>query len=161
MVSMAVTLIVLTTAVTVFKKSMDAATTVTAKAEMQANARAAINGIVRDLTQAGSGGVPWGGITGIPVASLFAHDVNGNDYLANNTYAQGVLYIVTPAWKSGPVTINPDAEDGITLVYMDGSLDNWNASSTTAISAAGDQVTMPPGTTPAVTDPVYGPKVGD
>jgi len=37
MVSMAVTLIVLGTALTVFKKSMDAATTVTAKAEMQAN----------------------------------------------------------------------------------------------------------------------------
>ena len=80
MVSMAVTLIVLGTALTVFKKSMDAATTVTAKAEMQADARAAINGIVRDLSQAGSGGMPWGGITGIPVASLFAHDTNGNDY---------------------------------------------------------------------------------
>src|SRR5205809_908957 len=95
MVSMAVTLIVLGTALTVFKKSMDAATT------------------------------------------------------------------VTPAWKSGPTTINPDPEDGVTLVYVDASLDNWKASSTTTISAAGDQVTMPPGTTPAVTDPAYGPKVGD
>ncbi|HTC78086.1 MAG TPA: prepilin-type N-terminal cleavage/methylation domain-containing protein [Terriglobales bacterium] len=160
MVSMAVTLIVLGTALTVFKKSMDAATTVTAKAEMQANARAAINGIVRDLSQAGSGGMPWGGITGIPVASLFAHDTNGNDYLANNTYSQGVLYMVTPAWKSGPTSINPDPEDGVTLAYVDASLD-WSAYSTTTINPAGDQVTMPPGTTPAVTDPAYGPKVGD
>src|SRR5438445_13515195 len=73
MVSMAVTLIVLGTALTVFKKSMDAATTVTAKAEMQANARAAINGIVRELSQAGSGGMTWGGINGIPVVSLITH----------------------------------------------------------------------------------------
>src|SRR5438552_16891756 len=78
MVSMAVTLIVLGNELTVFKKSMDAATTVSEKAEMQANARAAINGIVRDLSQAGSGGMPCVGITGIPVASLFEHDTNGN-----------------------------------------------------------------------------------
>src|SRR5207302_9195645 len=55
MVAMALTLVIMAAVLTVFKKASDAAYQVSLRAEMQANARVAINEIVLDLNQAGSG----------------------------------------------------------------------------------------------------------
>jgi prepilin-type N-terminal cleavage/methylation domain-containing protein len=160
LVAMVITVVLLGAALTMFKKSADAVSIVAQRAEMQANARVAINSIVRDLTRAGSGGVPFGGIS-LPAGStpFFAKDINGISYMANNTFQQGVLYVVTPGFNDGP-TINGIVTDGVTMIFVDPTLD-WRAFSTTTINNSGTLVTMPAGTAPALNDPVLGVKAGD
>jgi hypothetical protein len=178
MVAMAITVIVLGSAVYMLDHLMTSVAVTTERAEIQANARAGVNQIAQDLSQAGAGGFPFGGIS-LPSGTgatnvLFAHDVNAIDYLISNSFqsdegnpASGArLYAVTPAYKLGPP--NPFGSpavntDGIVMAYIDPSL-NWSAFPTqnpTDISANGDTLTMPAGTTPGVSDPVLGPKVGD
>jgi prepilin-type N-terminal cleavage/methylation domain-containing protein len=165
LVAVAISLIVLAAAFTAFKKATDVSTIAVNRAEMQANARVAINSIARDLAEAGAGGFPYGGI-GLPngAAPFFARDTAGNNYLNNNTYAQDQLFAVTPAFNAGP-TIDGITTDGITLVYVDQSLlsapcSNW---STTFVSVdpSGSQVTVPGTLCPALNDPVYGLNNGD
>ncbi len=165
LIAIAVSLIVLGAALMAFKKATDVTTVAVNRAEMQANARVAINSIARDLAEAGAGGFPYGGI-GLPngATPFFARDTAGNNYLNNNTYAQDVLYAVTPAFNAGP-TIDSITTDGITLVYVDQSLfsapcSNW---STTFVSVnpSGSQITVPGTLCPALNDPVYGLNDGD
>lgn len=165
LIAMAVSLIVLAAAATAFKKAMDVTAIALNRAEMQANARVAINSIVRDLGEAGAGGFPYGGV-GLPngATPFFARDTAGNDYLNNNTYVQGVLFAVTPAFNSGP-TIDGAITDGITLVYIDQSLlsapcSNWS-STEVSVNPSGSQITVPATLCPALHDPVYGLSVGD
>jgi len=155
--------------------------TVTQKAEMQANARVGVNSIAQDLSQAGAGGIPWGGITSMPANYKFAHDTNGVDYLTCNTInlAPSVLYAVFPADGCGPVILTNNT-DGIAMLYADPAY-NWGGYTTTNITslgAGGYQMVMPalpllsptppfnplPASqqpSPAVNDPVNGPKAGD
>jgi prepilin-type N-terminal cleavage/methylation domain-containing protein len=177
-IGMALTLIVAGAAVYMLDHLMTSVAITTERAEIQANARAGVNQISQDLGQAGAGGFPWGGIS-LPSGAgsgnvLFAHDVNGVDYLTGNSFQNDEanppsgarLYAVTPAYKLGPP--NPFASpavntDGIVITYIDPTL-NWTAYPTqqpTAISATGNSVTMPDGTTPAVNDPVQGLQPGD
>lgn len=165
LIAIALSLIVLTAAFTAFKKATDVSTIAVNRAEMQANARVAINSIARDLSEAGAGGFPYGGV-GLPngATPFFARDTAGNNYLNNNTYAQDVLYAVTPAFNAGP-TIDGITTDGITLVYVDQSLlsapcSNWS-STPVAVNPAGSQVTVPATLCPALNDPVYGLNDGD
>ena len=56
LIAMVVTLIIMTGAMMMFKKSSDAIFIVAQKAEMQSNARVAVNSIVRDVSRAQSPG---------------------------------------------------------------------------------------------------------
>jgi len=178
LVAMAVTTIVLGAALLAFKKMTDAGAVVVQKVEMQASARVGINSIVRDLTQAGAGGYPFGGIA-LPTGNLpvSACDTSGNCYLNPGTLTQDVLYGVYPFPNQGP-TVEGTTMDGISIVYVDQNLAstnippngafpsgqaNWDTTATAnnAIDNSGTTLTLPNGLIPAVNDPVYGLKVGD
>ncbi|HEY6305250.1 MAG TPA: prepilin-type N-terminal cleavage/methylation domain-containing protein [Candidatus Angelobacter sp.] len=165
LIAIAISLIVLAAGVTAFKKAMDVSAIALNRAEMQANARVAINSIARDLGEAGAGGFPYGGL-GLPngAAPFFARDTAGNNYLNNNTYGQGILFAVTPAFNGGP-TIDGITTDGITLVYVDQSLlsaacSNWSSTQVT-VDPTGTVITVPGTLCPALNDPVTGLSVGD
>jgi prepilin-type N-terminal cleavage/methylation domain-containing protein len=167
--TVAIMLIVLGAATMAFRKAADATNIAFDRAEMQANARVAINSIARDLSQAGAGGAvgfPFGGVS-LPTgaAVYFARDAAGTDYLNNNTFASGVLTAVTPAYNDGP-TIDGITTDGITMVYMDQALftapcSNWNTTPVASVTPSGSQTTVQVSLCPPIDDPVYGLNVGD
>ena len=177
LVAMSITIIVLAGVTMGFTRAMGSIQYAFSRTETQANARAAVNDIARDLTQASSGGVPFGG-PGLTAGNvpLFAHDVNGTDYLAANTFTQPVLNPVTPAFGDGiaiPSVLGGANSDGIVILYEDQRVDNFPgynwpnaacpqpAGGCLTFDAAGDTVTMPAGTTPAMNDPTVGLQVGD
>lgn len=164
LIAMVVTLIIMTGAMMMFKKSSDAIFIVAQKAEMQSNARVGVNSIVRDLSRAGSGGMTHGGIALPNNTAIYAPPFAGPPFnnivnLNNNTFNQSVLYMVTPDYQGGP-TINGKTTDGITATYVDPDLD-LTQFPTTTISANGDSVTLDPSYLTAMNDPGTGVKVGD
>jgi len=172
LIAMVVTLIIMTGAMMMFKKSSDAIFIVAQKAEMQSNARVAVNSIVRDVSRAGSGGMTHGGIalpntTAIYAPPFAGPPFNGIVNLNTNTFSQGVLYMVTPDYQGGP-TINGQNTDAITVSYVDPNLEtppppevDLRLYPTTTISANGDSVTLDPATSTTLNDPGTGVKVGD
>src|SRR5207248_5869983 len=165
LIAMVVTLIIMAGAMMMFKKSSDAIFIVAQKAEMQSNARVAVNSMVRDLSRAGSGGMTHGGIALPNTTAIYAPPFAGAPFnnivnINTNTLSQGVLYMVTPDYQGGP-TVNGTASDAITVSYVDPDLD-LTQTPTTTISANGDSVTLDPVlyTTP-LNDPGTGVKVGD
>lgn len=167
--TVAIMLIVLGSAVAVFKKSADTTMIVVNRAEMQANARVAVNSIARDLTQAGAAGVvgfPFGGISLPDKAPVFfARDPAGNNYCNTNTFSTGVLTAVTPGWNDGP-TIEGITTDCITIVYMDQGVLNapcsdWATTPLASVTPSGSQTTVQAALCPPLNDPVYGFNVGD
>ncbi|HZQ92927.1 MAG TPA: prepilin-type N-terminal cleavage/methylation domain-containing protein [Terriglobales bacterium] len=162
LVSIAISMIVLAAAFRVVSFSMQSSTLVMQRGEMQSELRSAANQIVRDLQQAGTG-MPTGGIPLPSQASGGTNPVFGCDsttcYLTtNNKFTQGVFYKVTPGHDAGPTTL--ETTDAIVLAFKDPTL-NWTAYTTTALTDAGDQLTMPASTTPAVNDVAVGITVGD
>lgn len=168
--TVAIMAVVLGAAAAVLKKAADTTTITFQRAEMQANARVAVNSIARDLSQAGAGGAvgfPVGGIT-LPAGALvsFATDPAGNAYLNNNTFSTGVLTPVTPAYQDGP-TIDGIITDGLTMVYVDQAVltapcSNWATTPVNSITPSGSQTTVDAGVLcPSIHDPVYGLNVGD
>lgn len=177
LVAMAITIIVLGAALMMFKKSMEASVMVALRAEMQSNARVAINSIVRDLNRAGSGGMPFGGIALANNNAIFAPGVGGINNLAPNSYTRGggILYMVTPSPQAGPtLNGNPNPTDGITVAYVDPTL-NWGGAFTACvITNNGNTVTMPtgpagancappnpPGVNPAINNVAAPVQIGD
>jgi Tfp pilus assembly protein PilW len=163
MVAMATTLVVLGGVVALFTKGMDAVNRVTTRADIQANVRAGLNELSRDLYRAGTG-IPFGGI---PIPSAGTGGTNPRyacDFVqcylpGNNSLTQGTLYPVGPGNNVGPTTT--ETTDAITVAYVDPTLD-WSAYPTTNITSTNPiTVTMPAGTTPALNDPAYGLQVGD
>ena len=127
MVAIAVMLVVMAAATSLYRQSVQVSTTVTQQAEMQAELRGAANQLARDLNQAGTG-IPIGGI---PIPSVatgtnpeFACDSIKCYITVNNTFTQGVLYNVTPANGVGPNVVQ--ASDAIIITYLDPNL-NWSA----------------------------------
>jgi len=164
LIAIVVTLIVMTAGMMMFKKSSDAIFIVAQKAEMQSNARVAVNSIVRDLSRAGSGGMTHGGIALPNTTAIYAPPFAGAPFggianVKNNVFSQGVLYMVTPGWQGGP-TINGQTTDAITVTYLDPDLD-LTQKPTSTISANGDSVTLDPSYTTVLNDPGTGVKVGD
>ena len=164
LIAIVVTLIVMTAGMMMFRKSSDAIFIVAQKAEMQSNARVAVNSIVRDLSRAGSGGMTHGGIALPNTTAIYAPPFAGPPFnnIANvtgNTFSQGALYMVTPDYQGGP-TINGQTTDAITVTYLDPDLD-LTQKPTTTISANGDSVTLDPSYTTLLNDPGTGVKVGD
>ena len=162
MIAIAIMLVVMAAATSLYRKSVQVSTIVTSQSEMQSEVRAAANQLARDLNQAGTG-IPIGGIP-IPSAASggtnpqFACDSTKCYITAGNTFTQGVLYKVTPANGIGPNIVR--ATDAIIITYIDPTL-NWSAYPTQVAALNGSTLTMPAGTTPALNAPDVGLTVGD
>jgi prepilin-type N-terminal cleavage/methylation domain-containing protein len=162
LVAMAVTLIILVAALLLFSNSMQTSNLTLKRSEVETEARAALNQITRDLSQAGTG-VPLNGIA-IPSAGTgganpnFACDATGCYTGLDAAYTQGLLYKVTPGNKIGPNI--SEASDAIKIVYVDPTL-NWAAFQAATIAVNGSSLTMPAATAPAVTNPAVGITPGD
>lgn len=158
LVALGVGLVVLTSAGVMLKKSFEVTFLLTQRAEMQQNARAGINSIMRDLSLVGSGGgLPVGGIqlptgTGSSV-SKFACSSSTACYVKNNTFGtNNYLYYAMPNPTTYYVPGNPNppgilgvTSDSITLAYTDPRT-NLGAFSApplpVSINASGSQVTI-------------------
>jgi len=178
MVALAIGMIVIASAMSLFSDAANAAFTVTQRAEMQQNARAAINNIAYDLRTA-STGMPQGGIPlptggGLP-ATKFACDASPACYVANNTFPGQILYSIVPNTAGGPVITGRNS-DSITISYVDSSaqctwcfdgtstalvsLNSYNLASITKVGTT--MVVVPdPHLVCLVTNPVVGVQVGD
>jgi prepilin-type N-terminal cleavage/methylation domain-containing protein len=174
LIAMAVGAVVMAASVMLYQKSVQVSNIVTSRTELQTEMRGAMNQIARDLNQAGTG-IPVGGIP-IPSAAAgginpkFACDGAACYISSGNTFTQGVLYKITPGNNIGVTT--SEATDALVIAYMDPiapagdatssatGLD-WRAYPTTNITANGDTVVMPAGTTPVLNDPQKGLVVGD
>jgi prepilin-type N-terminal cleavage/methylation domain-containing protein len=162
MVAIAVMLVVMAAATSLYQKSVQVSTMVTQHADMQTELRGAANQLARDLNQAGTG-IPIGGIP-IPSAASggtnpqFACDSVKCYITVNNKFTQGTLYKVTPANGVGPNVVQ--ASDAIIITYIDPTL-NWSAYPTQVAAKDGTSLTMPSGTTPPLNDPAVGLNVGD
>jgi prepilin-type N-terminal cleavage/methylation domain-containing protein len=143
MIAMVVGLIVLGAATQLFKAGTDAATTVTQRAEMQENARAALDLIAQDVSMAGAG-LPPGGLalpngTGSSIP-MYAVNQLGTVWLNNNGYLTGTygnpatlsntvsnyMFAIIPGYQNGmerggPTSIAATAQkaDAITVAYVD------------------------------------------
>jgi|GraSoiStandDraft_24_1057298.scaffolds.fasta_scaffold33501_3 prepilin-type N-terminal cleavage/methylation domain-containing protein len=183
LISMVVGLIIMGAATQLFKSAMDATTVITQTAEIQANARAAVNMMSKDISMAGSGLTSGGFALAYgagATASRFAVDQN-RTWLNNNAYPSGQFGnppTIVPYWMYGlipgpangmelggpgniPATNQP--ADAITSVYVDYSFP-LNLYQITAMTAT--TITLQP-PNPAPTNPFpqildpTGIKVGD
>lgn len=141
MIACIIGLLVLLATTSLFKVGMNVSFAVTQRAETQANMRAAIELISKDITQAGAG-LPSGGLQLVSggTQSKYACDQTGVCYVVNHTYPNSpsgtanYMYGIIPGPKNGVqngATI-PDASTvpnaSITMVYCDSSfpLTNFN-----------------------------------
>jgi hypothetical protein len=181
---MVIGLIVIGTAVELFKSGMDATALVTQQAEMQQNVRSALNLVARDVGMAGSG-LPVGGVS-LPFGtghsnSLFGCDQSGTCYLVNNSYFNGTvgasvvtnhMYGLLPGPDNGikaaswtaTVPATGATADSVTSVYVDYSFP-LSQYTITAFGPGGTSITVqppvaPPAGFPAIISPT-GINVGD
>jgi prepilin-type N-terminal cleavage/methylation domain-containing protein len=183
LVAMAIGLVIMGAATQLFKSAMDATNTITQTAEVQANVRAAINMMSKDISMAGSGLTSGGFALAYgngATASRFGVDQN-RTWLANNAYPSGSFGnppTVVPYWMyglipgqnngmelGGPAVVPATnrAADAITSVYVDYSFPLnlytiTNMTATTITLAA--PVPAPTNPFPQILDPT-GIKVGD
>jgi type IV pilus assembly protein PilW len=170
-VAMAAGLIILASAVSVFRQAMIATDLLTQRAIMQQNARAGINQISHDLLMAATG-LPAGGI-GLPNGgshAKFACD-STTCYVTNNSYPNDRMYALTPGPGKGVNAENGSPTDVLTIVYADPSI-NLTVDPAVAdpkkpgevnnnITPSGNQVTFDATTSPSVDDPAFGLTPGD
>jgi prepilin-type N-terminal cleavage/methylation domain-containing protein len=163
MVALAMSVIVLGCAVALFAKALDASFMITNRAEMQQNARVALNSLSRDLSLAGAG-LPVGGVqlpAGAGAAkSHFACDMTGACYVANNDFPNNHLYGIIPEDASGPAIIGVTT-DSITVVYADNTFPGLSQYPLTNVTPSGNQITFDGRTNPPIGDPAVGLKPGD
>jgi prepilin-type N-terminal cleavage/methylation domain-containing protein len=153
MIAMSLGLLVLGAAVTLFKKGLDLSVNLGERAEMQQNARAAVNAMVRDLTLAATD-LPPGGIQ-LPTAAAPLQPrfgcIPGSCYLTNgsNIFVGNRLYYVNPHTQDG-AQIGNITPDSLVVAYADSSM----LLGTVTFSPAGDftgsaiTVTNPPAPAP-------------
>ena len=134
MIAMALGLVVLAAAVQLFSKGVDATWTVSQRAEMQQDFRAAANMLTKDVSMAGSGmgnnvqiALPSGNGIQVPVYGCDQTPtcyINGTAVAYPTQLVGGVnvpyLYALIPGWKFGP-TLNASAgpTDAVTVVNAD------------------------------------------
>jgi len=150
LVAIAIGLIALGAASLLFKKGIDITLTVTQRAEMQQNARAGVNAMVRDVTLAATD-LPAGGVelpqSGAPLQPRFGCTGGGTCYLTNgnNQFQNGRLYYVNPHTQDGAV-VGAITPDSLVVAYSDPAM----ILGAVTLSPAGDltaskiQVTTPP-----------------
>lgn len=174
LVAMAIGLVIVAAAVTLFRNGMDATMLVSQRAQMQEDLRAAENLMLKDLSMAGAG-LPAGG-----VATPTGPGTTTAKYGCDQTfcYVPGAgpvgislpnnhLYWVMPGAGKGPV-INPvlGPTDIVTVVYADSAFP-LNQYGVTFGGASGTDVTFtapnpaPNPPIPAVNDPAAGLTIGD
>ena len=162
-VSMALGTIVLGAAVQIYIQGVSATWTVTQRAEMQQDFRAASNILTKDLSLAGAG-LGNGAAIALPSAQtpLYGCDQTPKCYINNGTsgpYPQGAvpyplqgatpyLYGLLPGYDVGPILNTAQgATDTVTVVYSDNNFYlNCYTPTVTALGA----VTFGPATTPLV-----------
>jgi prepilin-type N-terminal cleavage/methylation domain-containing protein len=191
MVSLAVGMIVLGAAVKLFSQGMSATFTVSQRAEMQQDLRAASNLILKDISLAGAGMPPGQGValpSGTPLNPIFGCDQVGDcipgggiAYPCSTNVGPCIptLYGVIPGWQLGITPPgNPTPTDIITIVYTDsvfalncyivsfpvgGAGGGVNPVTFTAPVPTPPTCALPPGLVnpQAVNDPVVGLTAGD
>ncbi len=173
LVSFALALIVLASTVQLFKSGVEASTLISQRAEMQQNARAAINLISKDVSMAGAGLLP-GGIQlptgGAAGASRYACDQTGTCYIPNHTYPAGnYMYGIIPGPNNGVqngalIPATNGSADSVTVAYLDYGFP-LNQYTCVVTSTSTIQLTppnpAPVPALPAINDPGVGLKVGD
>jgi type II secretory pathway pseudopilin PulG len=124
LIAMAVGMVVLSAIVSIFIKANDAAELVGRRAEMQQNARTAMNIIARDISLAGAG-LPTGGVQ-LPsgngaAASRFATDQSANSYVKNfNWPSNNHMFSIIPGPAGGvSLTVGSQITDVLTVTYID------------------------------------------
>ncbi|HKW75682.1 MAG TPA: prepilin-type N-terminal cleavage/methylation domain-containing protein [Terriglobales bacterium] len=140
LVAMLIGGIVLAAASILVTKAMQVSDTVAVRVEMQQDARAAMNSVLKDLSLAGTG-MPVGGIQ-LPIgngasASLFGCSAAGTCFLTNHLLPGNRLYSVLP--DPGDARVLTGTGDALTVVYADKSLNLGLASS---ITPAGSQLNL-------------------
>ncbi|MGD0791797.1 MAG: prepilin-type N-terminal cleavage/methylation domain-containing protein [Terriglobales bacterium] len=181
-IAMALGTLVMGAAVQLYSKGVAATWTVSQRAELQQDFRAASNILTRDLSLAGAGLTQGAAIELATSATIpvYGCDQTGACYLgsANNAAAtfpkQGsapYLYGLIPGYQAGPtMTSNPNATDTVTVVYTDSTflLNCYKATVTSATVVTFSlpsplTCTLPSGvTTPqALNDAVVGLTAGD
>lgn len=150
LVAIAIGLLALGAATMLFKKGIDITQTVTQRADLQQNARAGVNAMVRDITLAATD-LPTGGIelpqSAAPLQPRFGCTGGGLCYLTNgnNVFQGGRLFYVNPHTQDGAV-IGNITPDSLVVAYSDPAM----VLGTVTLSPAGDltaskiQVTAPP-----------------
>jgi len=185
MISMALGLVVLASAVGLYSKAMDANYQVSQRAEMQQNDRVATDLLSRDISVAGYG-LPPGGVQ-LPVggtSSLIACGPGGcyTGYSAG-VGPNGLVYPTVPAYGTNPAVVNTmygimtgyrqgisltnatPASDVITVVYADWTyalnrylISDWAADGSSVTLNVNSNL---PAGVPLPNDPVFGIKAGD
>jgi prepilin-type N-terminal cleavage/methylation domain-containing protein len=148
MVAMALGLLVLGATTTLFKKALDLSVTLSQRAEMQQNARAAVNAMVRDISLAATD-MPPGGIQlpqeAAPLQPRFGCG-GGICYLTNgaNIFNGNRLYYVNPHTQDG-AKIGNITPDSLVVAYAD---PNMVLGVVTLSDLTGSQITVaaPPAT---------------
>jgi len=180
-IAMALGTVVLGAAVQLYSQGVAATWTVTQRAEMQEDYRAASNMLLSDLSLAGTGLNPGAAIqlptsATLPVfgcAQAASACYLGLTNAAGASYpVQGTtpyLYGLLPGYKGGPLLPSgPEATDTVTVVYTDSTffLDCYDASvaSTTTVTfvlGTESHCTANGATIQAITDPAAGLSAGD
>jgi prepilin-type N-terminal cleavage/methylation domain-containing protein len=175
LISLSLGLVVVGSALQVFKSSLDATSLVQQRAEMQQDLRAASNLLRQDISLAGAG-LPGGGVqlaSGTALAPKLGCDQT-QCYVNNSngiTYPGNWIYGIVPGWQKGITLDAPaGATDTITLAYTDNTF-LLNCYTATFNNTNGTQVTFTlPSPLPSnctgsnpqlLSDPVLGLKTGD
>jgi prepilin-type N-terminal cleavage/methylation domain-containing protein len=189
LISLALGMLVLGTAVQLFSRGLNATFVVSQRAEMQQDLRAASNLLLKDISLAGAGMPPG---QGVALPSTAVKPIYGCDQLGNCIPGGGIaypcstvalpciptMYGVIPGWKLGITAPgSPQASDVITVVYSDTvfALNCYAVSFPAPAGVAVNPVTFtapapvpptcalpPPLVAPqAVNDPVVGLQPGD
>lgn len=167
LVAMAVGLIVITAATSLFNTAMNSTALITEQADMQQNVRAALNMITKDVSMAGSG-LPSGGLA-LPYGAGAAPSKYGCNqlakcYLGTDTYPSGTvgksvvsnyMYGLIPGPANGmeagtgisTIAATGNGADSITSVYVDYS---FPLNQYTATFPSNNSVTFVPPATPPV-----------
>ena len=173
LVSLALGLLILSAAATLFKKGMDISLTLSQRAEMQQNARAGINAMVNDAALADTD-LPSSSIllpqTAAPVQPRFgcgaAPSGPVNCYLntATNIFSGGSFYPVNPHQEDGavtsglsPVSFTPDT---LVVAYVDPAMNLGQVKFSPTGDVTGSQIVVmnPPAN---IANPTNGITVGD
>ena len=187
-IAMALGTIVLGAAVQLYSKALGATWTVSQRAELQQDFRAASNILTRDLSLAGAGLSANAAIPLVTTATAprYGCDQTGACYLGSGNNAPGAypvqsgtpyLYGLLTGFRAGPTLIsNPEATDTITVVYADNTFllncykaQITNTTTVTFTLPTGTPIPWPSGcvfpsgvTTPqALTDAIVGLTAGD
>jgi prepilin-type N-terminal cleavage/methylation domain-containing protein len=148
LVAIAVTLIVLAATLAAFSEAVQVNDFATLMADMDQNLRAAVNMMVRDLSQTGTG-IPTGGLpcpSGTGVQPINRPSPPGTAYTFPTDPLQPLvttLHAINPGDGLGPTINNVAATDMVTVLYADSTLP-LNTMPLSAIAPDGSTMTVDP-----------------